>query len=312
MTEAIAEAKHIILITHLNPDADAMGAACAMYAYLLRLHKKITLFCASETIDPALRACIPWAQECTNRWNASADLAISFDCGSYERLGVKPEMPLVNIDHHASNEGYGSINLVDHHAVSTASVLLQWFDEQGIVLNVKMATALYAGLAHDTMGFIGERTSPETFETVARLVRSGAMVSEVNRMLFMHSSLAALRLKSRLLGSMQLFGDGRIVVLAATREDFEATGAAAFESDAAFQNAMHLPTVEVGLLMRESNAGTLHVSLRSDNGMDVGTLAERFGGGGHTYAAGFVAEAAQWPELRNRLLDQIKEALDGA
>lgn len=310
MKQAIDAANHIVLIMHVNPDADAMGSACAMYAYLLRLQKRITLFCASETVDPALVECIPWADKWTNRWHEGAELAISFDCGSFERLGVIPEMPLINVDHHETNEAYGVVNLVDSGADSTASILLAWFDEQNIALNAKMATALYAGMAYDTMGFIGARTSPETFEAAARLVRAGAEATAVNRALFMRSTLAALRLKGRMLEGLQLFGDGRIAVLTAAREDFAATGAAVFESEPAFQNAMHLPTVQAGVLMREAEDGALHVSLRSDARIDVGRLAERFGGGGHPYAAGFVATEMPWETLLKTVLNDLQEALD--
>ena len=117
MRARIEAADHIALIAHIRPDADTMGSACSMYAHLLRLQKKTTLFCASAAIDRRL-ACIPWSEKTTTRWDDGADLAIAFDCGSPDRLGLTPRCTIINIDHHTGNGGFGDLQLVDTDAVS--------------------------------------------------------------------------------------------------------------------------------------------------------------------------------------------------
>jgi phosphoesterase RecJ-like protein len=111
-----------VLIAHKNPDADSLGAACAFYSYLLRSQKKITLFCISAEVNPNL-AFLPWFDKITDRFPEDADCMISFDCGSYGRIGIEKELPLLNIDHHVSNDFYGTHNIINTSAISTTEVV---------------------------------------------------------------------------------------------------------------------------------------------------------------------------------------------
>ncbi len=308
MKTAIGNAERIVLIAHVNPDADSMGSACAMYAHLLRLRKKVTLFCASETIDSRL-GFIPWSEKATARWDERADLAIAFDCGSYARLGVEPHCPLVNVDHHAGNEGYGDIVLVDPDAVSTTAVLYRWFSAEGIRLNPKMATALYAGLADDTDGFRSGRCDAAVFETAAALIRAGADSRSAAHALFVRRPLSALRLKGKMFETLELLCDGRLAVLEATRRMFEATGADAAACDDALNEAMGLPTVRAGVLLRERSDGSVKVSLRGTDGTDVGKIAASFGGGGHRFASGFTVTGEALSPVREAVVSILQKEL---
>ena len=309
MKQAIEAAERIVLITHINPDADSMGSACAMYAYLLRLQKKITLFCASQTIDTRL-GCIPWSEKTTSRYDEKADLAIAFDCASFERLGVSPESRLINIDHHATNEGYGDIQLVDAGAISTTMMLHQWFAREGIKLNAKMATALYAGLADDTVAFMSRRTEASVFEAAATLARAGADIHAVNLALFLRQPLSALRLKGLIFETMQLRLDGKAVVLKVSRRMLKRSGAQPEDCESALHEVMGLPTVSVALLLRERKNGSIKGSLRTDDGIDVSKIAAQFGGGGHPFAAGFVVEGEMMKTLEMKVLTYIEKELE--
>ena len=309
MKQTIEEAERIVLLTHVNPDADSMGSACAMYAYLLRLQKKITLFCASQTIDTRL-GCIPWSEKATSRYDEKADLAIAFDCASYARLGVSPECTLINVDHHATNEGYGDIQLVDTDAVSTTMVLYQWFEHEGLRINSKMATALYAGLADDTVAFMSRRTEASVFETAASLARAGADIHAVNLALFVRKPLSALRLKGLIFETMQLRLNGRAVVLKVSRQMLKRSGAQPEDCESALHEAMGLPTVSVALLLRERKDGSVKGSLRTDDGIDVSRIAAQFGGGGHPFAAGFVVEGEMMETLEAEVLTYIEKELE--
>ena len=308
MRARIEAAEHIALIAHIHPDADTMGSACSMYAHLLRLHKKITLFCADAAVDRRL-ACIPWSEKTTVRWDDGADLAIAFDCGSPGRLGVAPRCPLINIDHHTGNDGFGDLQMVDTDAVSTTAILLRWFEEEGIAVNPKMATALYAGIAEDTLAFMSIRTDVDVFEAAAKLAGLGADVNGVNHALFKYRPLSALRLKSLIFGRMELRCDARVAVMKVTREMMERSGAEAQACDSALHEALGLPTAQVAVLLREREDGSVKVSMRTDDGIDVGVIATAFGGGGHHFASGFIAENATADAVAEKVITTIEKEL---
>jgi phosphoesterase RecJ-like protein len=308
MRARIEAAEHIALIAHLHPDADSLGSACAMYAHLLRLQKRVTLFCASETIDRRL-AFLPWSEKVTSRWDAHADLAIAFDCGAFERLGVVPECALINIDHHSGNDGFGDLQLVDKEAVSTSAILMRWFKDEGIKINPKMATALYAGIADDTLGFKSKRSDASVFEMAAELARSGADLVAANHALFLRQPLSALRLKGMMLSELALVSDARIAVLKVNRELLERSGADPEACESALHESLGLPTVRAALLLRERKDGSVKVSLRTDDGIDVGKIATAFGGGGHHFASGFISGGTTMESLASQVIDTIEKEL---
>jgi phosphoesterase RecJ-like protein len=283
--ETITSASHVVVIAHVNPDADSMGAASAMYSQLLRWQKKATLFCATERIDPRL-AFLPWFDKMRHQFPASADLAICFDCGTYARLGVDVPCPLINFDHHASNEAYGDKNLIDVTAISTTQVLYDFFTAAGIRPNAKMATALYAGLLDDSHAFLSAKTDERTFATAQELVRLGAQIRTCATELFERHTLAALRIKGLMLKELQLRCDGKVAVLLVSRGMMEATGARAVDCEAALEESAGLPTVEAALMLRENRDGSIKGSLRSVR-HDVAGIAKTLGGGGHPHASGF-------------------------
>ena len=306
MFQAITKAEHIVLIAHINPDADSYGSASAMYTHLMRLEKKVTLFCATEQINPRL-AFLPWFDKIRHQFPAKADLAISFDCGAYKRLGVEVCCDLINIDHHKSNEAYGAINLIDTTAISTTQVLFDLFNENQIKINPKMATALYAGLLDDSHGFLAPKTDARTFAMAAALTEAKADVFECADELFHQHSLAALRLKGLMFEKMFLLFEARVVVHLVTKEMMAASGGREVDCEAALDESMGLPHVELALMLRENRNGTLKGSLRSRGDIDVEKIAKPFGGGGHRHAAGLDVEGSSLDALYQELLTVIKE-----
>ncbi len=306
MFTAIENAKHIVSIAHINPDADSFGAASAMYTFLMRLEKKVTLFCVTERINPRL-AFLPWFDKMRHQFPKNADLAISFDCGAYKRLGVEVPCDLINIDHHKSNEAYGTINVVDTTAISTTQVLFDLFRENEIKINPKMATALYAGLLDDSHGFLAPKTDARSFKMAAMLTEANADINVCAQELFHHNSLAALRLKGVMFEKMYLLFDARVVVHLVTREMMAMSGGREVDCEAALEESMGLPHVELALMLRENRNGTIKGSLRSIGELDVERIAKNFGGGGHRHAAGLDIEGSSLEACYQKLLTVIKE-----
>ena len=306
MFQAIDKAEHIVLIAHINPDADSLGAASAMYTHLLRLEKKVTLFCATIRINPRL-AFLPWFDRMRHQFPAKADLAISFDCGSQKRLGVETGCPLINVDHHQSNERYGAINVIDSSAISTTQVLFDAFNAEKITINPKMATALYAGLLDDSHAFLAPKTDARSFMMAEALARAKADTAGCADALFHRHSLAALRLKGMMLERMQLLFDARVVVHLVTAQMMAQSGALQVDCEAALEESMGLPHAELALMLRENRDGTVKGSLRSIGDIDVERIARELGGGGHSHAAGFDVKEKALDALYDEVLSIIKE-----
>ncbi len=289
IVEKIEHARHIVLIVHVNPDADAFGSASAFYSYLLRQQKKLTLFCAPSQVDRRL-ALLPWFDKLRHHMPDHADLAISFDCGSMERLGTDVGCELINIDHHTGNNSFGTYNLIDTDAISTTQIVYDFFRDQGITINAKMATALYAGLLDDSQQFLHVKTDVSAFEMAAELLRCGADSNIVAKALFQTTSLASLRLEGVLYEQLRLRHEGRIALLHVNLQTLASTGAVPQEAERALHRAQTLTTVSVSVLLRERRHGSVKCSLRGDGSVNLAAVAAHFGGGGHRDSAGFIAD----------------------
>ncbi len=308
LVKALDDAKHILIIAHVDPDADSMGSALAMYTHILRLHKKVSLFCKTEKMDPSLKF-LPFFEKVRTSIPSDYDLAMSFDCGTYKRLGIEIDTPLVNVDHHISNEKYGTINLIDTTAISTSQVLYDFFQSNEIALNAKMATALYAGLVDDSQNFTTDKTDQRTFLMAADLIKSGADNALCVKMLFKQRSLGSVRMKGKMLSAAQLYASGRIVSTLVERSFFEETGAYEVDCEEALHETLELVNVEVAVMLRFTKDGRIKGSLRSSKGMDMNEVASYFGGGGHQHSAGFITEGNSLIELETKLINIIKEKI---
>jgi phosphoesterase RecJ-like protein len=303
--KAIEDAKHILIIAHVNPDADSLGSAIAMYTHILRLHKKVTLFCKTEEINPALRF-LPFFDKIKSSLPKAYDLAMSFDCGSYKRLGIEVHATLVNIDHHVSNENYGNINLIDASAISTSQVVYDFFKKNAIALNAKMATALYAGLIDDSQCFTTAKTDQRAFLMAADLIGCGADNALCTQMLFKERSLASVRMKAKMLSAAQLQCSGKLVTTLVEKSFFEESGAYEVDCEEALHESLELVNVEVALMLRHTKDGRIKGSLRSKSSLDMNAIASVFGGGGHLHSAGFVTEGTSLEEIEKKIINIIK------
>ncbi len=305
----IDSSPHIVLIAHEHPDADSLGSACAFYSYILRLQKKVTLFCVTPSLDQNL-SFLPWFSEITSKFPSDTDLAISFDCGSFGRLGIDYSGELINFDHHISNELYGTHNCIDPQALSTTQVVYEWFVTKTIKINGKMANALYAGLIDDTSCFSDSQCTPSTFMMAHSLLQLGADHGQCVQALFNSRSLASIRLKSKMLGEMKILHDGRVALFEVNQALLESTGALLRDCKEIIEGALSLKRVEVALLVVELKHGGVKVSLRSNGTLNAVNILHHYDGGGHRTRAGArIAECTSELVIKN-LMDSIKIALE--
>ncbi|MDP3266445.1 MAG: DHH family phosphoesterase [Sulfuricurvum sp.] len=304
----IEEANHIVLIAHQDPDADSLGSASAFYSYLLRTQKKITFYCSSPNIAAHLTF-IPWTQKISNRFPLDADLAISFDCGSFGRLGVDYNGELINFDHHISNDQYGTLNCIDTSAMSTTQVVYEWFRSQDIKINAKMANALYAGLMDDTKCFRDPRCALNIFSMAHRLLELGADHEQCVNGLYNSKTLASLRLQGEMLKRMKLVLDGQLALFEVDQELLALTGASLGDCKTVLDEAITLKIVNVALLLAVRKRGGISLSLRSDGAINASEIMQRYQGGGHHDRAGAKVTDKPLEQIREEIISYIKEEM---
>lgn len=313
IARAVREADRIFLAAHEHPDADAVGSLLALRSMLLELGKQVHV--ATPTAPPDRFAFLEgFARITTAAPPYTPDLAIALDCDGASRLaGLEAAFRAagltVNIDHHRGLAPFGEIRWIVPAAPATAALIAELGRELGLSLTPERATALYVGLIADTGGFRFTNTSPAALALGAELVAAGADPSELSRRVFTIRPLSAALLEGRALVSLEMVAEGVLLGTLALA-DFAETGAPHSATDGLIDSFRDVEGVRVAVLMKESEPGTWQVSLRG-NGVDVATVATRFGGGGHTFAAGFTAEGSG-AEVRSRLLAALAGAREVA
>jgi bifunctional oligoribonuclease and PAP phosphatase NrnA len=225
------------------------------------------------------------------------DLVITLDAPHVGMLGeiheryptLFQEVPVVNIDHHASNANFGAVNLVDLSATSTAEILIGVIESLGVdLIDADVATALLTGIIADTGSFQNANTTPKSLTVAAQLVGLGARRQEIIKQLFKTKSLAMLKLWGQILANVQFDAEHKLVWGTAGLEDLAATGATEHDFAGLIDELMtSIPGADVVLLLSERQPRVISGSVRTAKGVDAAEICGLFGGGGHPGAAGF-------------------------
>jgi phosphoesterase RecJ-like protein len=305
VAEKIKEAQSVTILSHLNPDADAIGTALGIYALLRKnTDKRVEVANGSKSLPRHLDFLYGF-EKIKHKMEYGESLVIACDCGSPDRLGFELEgREIINIDHHQSNTLYGDINVVDAGYASSSQVAFELFG--GIYeIDADTATCFYAALLSDTRYFTTSSVNEMVFDTAARMVAAGAKPDLVAYHFTQRRSLSSFRILERALRSLTLHDEAKIAVVYVTKEDIAQTGAEMPDMDGIVDYAKSLATVEVALFAMEIPEG-IRISLRS-KGADVSKVALGFGGGGHRVAAGFILEKSGLQESIDTILEKIKE-----
>ncbi|MDD2450869.1 MAG: bifunctional oligoribonuclease/PAP phosphatase NrnA [Sulfurovum sp.] len=284
----IEEAESVTILSHINPDADALGTALGIYHLLCANHKgkKIEVVNASKVL-PKYLDFLPHYKKIKHKMDYKEGLVITCDCGSPDRLGFDVSgRELINIDHHQSNTHYGTINVVLPKMASSSQVAYLLFREL-YRIDQPAATCFYTALLSDTRYFTTSSVSAEVLDVARVFVEAGADPAFIAQNFTQRKPLSAFRILERALASLSLHHEARVASLYVTKEDIIATGATVPDMDGIVEYAKSLATVEVACFVMELEEG-LRISLRS-KGADVSAVAKAFGGGGHKVAAGFMA-----------------------
>ena len=302
VADAIRSHDRFLLVTHENPDGDALGSILALKLALDELGKDSVMYIYGDAPLPTEYSFMPLGElrrRLPDDWRER--VLITVDCANESRLGPDPEplsgAPLViDIDHHHDNSRFGAINLIVSNASSTGEVLRDLFAELGVELTPDIAEALYIALVTDTGRFQYSNTTAKSLRLAAELVEAGADVHRIFRGVYETVQFAKLKLLARALERAQIYDGGRLVVSYLLRGDFADIGAAEAYSEGIIDFLRGVEGADMAALIREpprSDGPTRRVSLRSSNDeLDVSAIARKSGGGGHRQAAGFSSDAS--------------------
>ena len=298
VADAIRSHDRFLLVTHENPDGDALGSILGLKLALDQLGKDSVMYLYGDAPLPIEYAFMPLDElrrRLPDDWRERVLIAV--DCANETRIGPEPEpldgAPLVlDIDHHHDNTRFGQINLVVPNASSTGEVLRDVFAELGVELTPEIAEALYIAVVTDTGRFQYSNTTAKALRLAAELVEAGADVHAIFRRVYETVQFAKLKLLARALERAQIYDGGRLVVSYLLRNDFTDIGAAEAYSEGIIDYLRAVEGADMAALIREPRDGPARrVSLRASNDeLDVSAIARKSGGGGHRQAAGFSSD----------------------
>lgn len=317
--DELRDGSRFVLVTHENPDGDALGSLVATHLVLLALGKDSVMFMAADEFP------LPYEYrffefdglQSTLPTDLDERTIVFLDCGNIDRNPIsafkREEAHILNIDHHHDNTRFGTVNHVVEDASCTAEIVWDLMRALGVEATPEIAEALYVGLVTDTGKFMYENTGTRAHIMAAELITAGVDVHEIYRRLYEGMPYAKLDLLARALGHVQRYDDGRLTFTRLSRDDFRLAGAEDSYSEGIIDHLRSVEGTKVAALTRElpSDNGRERrkVSLRATDGtVDVSAIARAGGGGGHRQAAGFATDMTE-EELVGFLRKQVADQL---
>ncbi len=279
-----------VIISHINPEADAIGSSLALWHFIISLKKKAVIL--NKTGVPENLKFLPGASKIKRSIPPDADLYIIVDTASLNRTGFnipknRNTLPIINIDHHITNDGFGNLNIIDPNASATAVLIFRFLNHINFPLNEEIMMNIYAGIYEDTGGFSYQNTNEECFKISGLLVKKGLNPSYVARMLKEEVPERKYLLLGETLSTLKIYPDIKTATMFVRMEMKKKFGASWEDTDGFVDYAKSIKGMKVGILFNEREDGSIKVSMRSKNDVDISWIAKEFGGGGHKNAAGF-------------------------
>jgi len=315
----ISAAREVLTVCHENPEADALGSALALALAVEHLGGRATPVCAD--VVPPMYGFMPHVDRFRQdpEPDRAYDLIVVGDCGDLERIGpvlarnaeLFGRLPIVNIDHHISNTGFGVVDWIDATAAATCEMDTLLMPALGVPLdamNGAIAASLMAGVVIDTANFQHPNVTPRTLRVAAELVAAGAPLSETARLIYRSKPNRQLKLFGRVLGTLDSELDGRLVWANLDEADYAVTGAGPADAEGLSDLLSQSDTAELMILFRENGERT-KISVRTrEGGADATVLTGTFGGGGHARAAGATIDLPP-AQARPAVLDAARRML---
>ena len=310
--EEINKAQSIVIVTHENPDGDAIGSSLALYNALKDYGKN------PDIIIPECPRCyefLPGCDEIKKESNIQVyDLAISLDCATMKMLNgyakyFENAKSKIVIDHHGTNTMYGDYNFVNPDAPACSQILIVLLEYFNIQITKEIGSCILTGIITDTGGFKYSGVSAETFEFVAELLKKGVNVSNIYRRVLETITKSSYELRRIAESRLEFLFDGKVTFTYITLEDEEKVHAETGDHEGIVNIGKCVEGVEVSIFIRElKNNKGWKASLRSNEYVNVSDVALLFGGGGHPRAAGCNMQG-DLQQIKDKILNEVKVAI---
>jgi phosphoesterase RecJ-like protein len=307
----LRDAQTVAIVSHRDPDPDTIGSAIALGMALEGLGKRVTLHCADPVPDGA--RFLKYADRFTAEAPApGVDLIVTVDFGSIERakFALPAGTQTLNIDHHASNDHFATVNLVDVTSAAACELVARVIDALGVPWTPDMATAALVGIMTDTGSFQFPSTDARALDRAARLREAGADLQAITYNIFRNKRFEALRLWGHAFARMRREQDGKLVWTQIGPDDFRDAGARDEDITGLVEQVARSNGMRVALLFNEQD-GTVKVSCRTSAwspAVDAASFMSRWGGGGHIRAAGALVKGTL-ADVRDPILVAARAAL---
>ena len=308
--DEINKANSIVILTHENPDGDAIGSGLALYNALKDMGKNPDLIIPEF---PRTFEFLPGADEIKKGSDIEKyDLAISVDCATIKMLNgfanyFENAEVKISIDHHSTNTMFGDINYVSPDAPACAQILIVLSNYFKIEVTKEIGTCILAGIITDTGGFKYSGVTAETFEFVAWLLNKGINVSKIYRKVLQTKTRANFELNRIASNRLEFFEDGKVAFTYITKEDEEKVNAESGDHEGIVETGRDIEGVEVSVFIRETDKGC-KISMRSNEYVNVSDVCLLLGGEGHIHAAGATMQCTI-EQAKEKILRQIKAVI---
>lgn len=318
--EKIRKSNNIIILTHINPDADAIGSCIGLLHIIKENFGKIARIVLNNDLQSDFTFMLSGIKKAIISDNQeeiikTSDLIFILDLSNIERIGdikgyLNNTTTRICIDHHINNDKIADIEVIDTEASSTGELIWKLSTQiNNVKLNKEFAIAVYAAIMTDTGSFRYERTSSELHRIIADLIDLGAIPNKIYDALYSNQTIEAMHLLGRAYNSIELFCNGKVSVIPIATKDFEETGASENDTDGFASHALSIKGVEIGISIKEiSYRDELRISLRSKGKYSVRYIAEKFNGGGHEFASGVRMKNTELKDAINILIREIEKS----
>ena len=311
---ALRAADRIGIVSHRDPDADTIGSGIALGLALEQLGKRVSWHCA-DPVPESIGFLATGTRYVRTPPDEDVDLVVTVDFGDAARakFPLPSRPPLANIDHHASNPGFGTANLVDVTSAATAELVSRVIDALGVHWTVEMATAALVGIMTDTGSFQFPNTDRRALERAAMLRDAGADLHAITFNVFRNKRFEALKLWGFAFSRLVREDDGELVWTWVEPADLVSAQADDEDRSGLIEQIARSKGMRIALLFSDEPDG-VKISCRTSAAspsVDAARLMSRFGGGGHVRAAGALA-VGDAPSIRAQVLDAARAALAAA
>lgn len=303
MAELLRRGETYVLTTHLSPDGDAIGSLLALAAGLKKLNKQVICL-IDDDLPENFSGLLPfsdWIQK-PNDTMITADFLVILDASDLERTGKVGQIckaPILNIDHHISNQGFADYLYLDGRAAATGEIIFALLQILQIPLNTEIATCLYAAIATDCGFFKYANTTPETMKTAAYLmefkIQPHILAEEIEK-----RTLKSVQALTKILTGLELHENGKVALITATKDILEICE----QTEGFIDLPRSIEGVDVAVLVKYKDDNHCRISMRSKE-TNVSEIALKFGGGGHHRAAGCTLQLSQ-EAAKAKILEAIR------